>query len=131
MPVYTGSKGYISAQAKVGSGIVDSIFAGENAIHEPDMWRVFNGWRQKDGARTVPTMAYTATLTNGSNQAVLSGGATAKADFRAFQHVLIGRRLYIIEAIPDDTHLQISPIPDSGEAGSGLSVKKVPTLSPL
>src|SRR5262245_50064905 len=128
---YTGERGYISAQAKVGSGIIDSIFDGENAIHEPDGWRVFNGWKQIDPARTVPTMAYTATLTNGSNIAALSIGATAKTDFRAFQHVLIGRRLYVIEAVPSDLQLQISPTPDANEAGSGLSIKKVPALSPL
>lgn len=131
MPVYTGSRGYISAQAKVGQGIVDSLFAGENAVHEPDMWRVFNGWKQRDVARTVPTMSYTATLTAGSNIAALSVGATAKTDFRAFQHVLIGRKLFVIEAIPGDLQLQISPTPDASEAGSGQAVKKVPALSPL
>src|SRR5262245_5339224 len=131
MILYSGSAGYISAQQKVGVGVVDSIFAGENAIHEPDGWRVFNGWKQIDPARTVPTMAYTATLTNGSNIAALSGGATALTDFRAFQHVLIGRRLYVIEAIPGNTSLQISPTPDASEAGSGLAVKKVPALSAL
>ena len=110
---YTGERGYISAQAKVGSGIIDSIFAGENAIHEPDGWRVFNGWKQIDPARTVPTMAYTATLTNGSNVAARSVGATAKVDFRFAQHVLIGRRLYVIEAIPGNTQLQISPTPNA------------------
>ena len=128
---YTGSRGYISAQAKVGAGIIDSIFAGENAIHEPDMWRVFNGWKQIDPARTITTLGYTATLTNGSNIAALSGGATALADFRAFQHVLIGRKLFIIEAIPSNTSLQISPTPDSSEAGAGQAIKKVPALSPL
>jgi len=128
---YTGGKGYISAQPKIGAGIIDSIFAGENAIHEPDGWRVFNGWKQFDPARTVPTMAYTATLTNGSNIAALSAGATALADFRAFQHVLIGRRLYVIEAVPGDLQLRISPTPDANEAGSGLAVKKVPALSAL
>jgi hypothetical protein len=131
MPVYTGAQGYISAQPKVGQGIVESVFAGENAIHEPDGWRVFNGWRQFDAARTITTLGYTATLTNGSNIAALSGGATALTDFRAFQHVLIGRRLYVIEAIPSNTQLQISPTPDASEAGSGLSIKKVPALSPL
>jgi hypothetical protein len=89
---YTGERGHISAQAKVGAGIMYSIFAGENAIHEPDGWRVFNGWKQIDPARTITTLGYTATLTAGSNIAALSGGETALTDFRAFQHVLIGRR---------------------------------------
>jgi hypothetical protein len=131
MPVYTGQRGYISAQPKIGQGIVDSVFAGENAIHEPDGWRVFNGWRQIDGARTVPTLGYTATLTAGSHIAALSGGATALTDFRAFQHVLIGRKLFVLEAIPDNTHLQISPTPDASEAGAGQAIKKVPALSAL
>jgi hypothetical protein len=128
---YTGDRGYISAQAKVGAGIIDSIFAGENAIHEPDGWRVFNGWKQIDPARTITTLGYTATLTNGSNIAALSGGATALADFRAFQLCLINRKVYVIEAIPGNTSLQISPVPDASEAGSGLAIKKVPALSPL
>jgi hypothetical protein len=55
---YTGSRGYISAQAKVGTGIIDSVFAGENAIHEPDGWRFFNGRKQIDPARTVSALAY-------------------------------------------------------------------------
>jgi hypothetical protein len=76
---YTGQAGYISAQPKVGAGIVDSIFAGENAIHEPDGWRVFNGWKQIDPARTVPTLGYTATLTAGGNIATLAGGSGAPA----------------------------------------------------
>ena len=67
---YTGSRGYISAQAKVGDGIIDSVFAGENAIHEPDMWRVFNGWKQIDAARTITTLGYTATPTIGCDGCV-------------------------------------------------------------
>ena|SRR5688572_25800119 len=90
---YTDQAGYISAQPKVSQGIVDSIFAGENAIHEPDGWRVFNGWKQIDGARTLPTLCYTATLTAGSNLAALSGGAMALADFRAL------RRRAVISAL--------------------------------
>jgi len=78
---YTGERGYISAQAKVGAGIIDSVFAGENAIHEPDGWRAFNGWKQIAPARTIAKLGYTATLTAGSNIATLSGGATAFADF--------------------------------------------------
>src|SRR5262245_25409056 len=104
---YTGERGYISAQAKVGAGIIDLIFAGENAIHEPEGWRVFNGWKQIDPERTVPTLAYTSTLTAGSSIAALSGGATALADFRAFQHLLMGRKLSVIEAIPGNTQVQI------------------------
>ena len=107
--IYTGERGYISAQAKVGAGIIDSVFAGENAIHEPDGWRVFNGWKQIAPARTIAKLGYTATLTAGSNIAALSGGATALAGFRAFQHFLIGRKLFVVEATPGDIQLQISP----------------------
>jgi hypothetical protein len=131
MPIYTGQQGFISAQPKVGQGIVDSVFAGENAIHEPDGWRVFNGWRQMDAARTIVTLGYTATLAAGNNIATLSGGATALTDFRFAQHVLIGRKLFVIEAIPDNTHLRISPTPDASEAAAGQTIKKVPALSAL
>jgi hypothetical protein len=113
---YTGQRGYISARAKVGAGIIDSVFAGENAIHEPDGWRVFNGWKQIDAARTITTLGYTATLTAGGNIAALSGGATALVDFRDFQHFLIGCRLIVVEAIPGNTQLQISPTPDARRA---------------
>jgi hypothetical protein len=131
MPAYSGARGYISAQSKFGSGIVDSIFAGENAMHEPDGWRVFNGWRLRDAARPTPTLAYTATLTAGNNIAALSGGATALTDFRAFQHILIGRKLFCIEAVLSDTSIQITPTPVVSEAGAGQTIDKVPALSPL
>jgi hypothetical protein len=113
---YAGERRYISAQAKVGAGIIDSVFAGENAIHEPDAWRVFNGWNQIAPARTITKLGYTATLTSGSNIAALSVGATAKADFRFAQHVLIGCRLYVIELIPGNTQLRISPTADARRA---------------
>jgi len=37
-------------------------------------------------------------------------------DFRAFQHVLIGRKLFVIKAIPGDAQLRISPTPDARRA---------------
>jgi hypothetical protein len=126
---YTGQAGYISAQPKVGTGIVDSVFAGENAIHEPNGWRAFNGWGAADSARALPTMAYTATLTVGVNVVVLSGGATAKTDFRFAQHILLGRKLFVIEKIIADDRLQVSPAPDANSVG--VAIKKVPALSAL
>jgi hypothetical protein len=124
---YTGQAGYVSAQPKVGVGVAESVFAGENAIHEPTGWRAFNGWGAADAARSLVTMAYSATLNAGSNIAILSAGAAAKTDFRFSQHLLLGRKLYVIEAILADDRIQISPTPDSNSVG--VTIKKVPALS--
>lgn len=73
---YTGEGGYISAQAKVGAGVIESVFAGKNAIHEPDGWRVTRAPVQKlfDGMadttvnpRPVPRTLQGPYLTNAPN----------------------------------------------------------------
>lgn len=127
--LFSGSKGYIPSQPYIQNGIVDSVFAGENVIRDPQGWRVFGGWQDMNESRTPATYGYTANLTSGSNIAELSVGATAKTDFRARQHLLIGRKLYLIQRIVDDTHLQLSPTPN--ETLTGETVKKVFVLSAL
>jgi hypothetical protein len=129
--IFTGSKGYYPSQPFIQTGIVDTVFAGENCIQDPEGWRVFGGWEDQSENRTPATLGYTATLTAGNKIATLSGGATALTDFRARQHVLIGRKEFLIERILSDTSLRLSPTPTADEAGSGQTIQKVLVLSAL
>lgn len=127
--IYTGQRGHVPSQAKVGNGIPDTVFAGQNAIKEAWGWRAFGGWLDLNESRPASAPAYTITLTAGNNIGVCSGGATCKTDFRAGQHVLINRRLYLIERIPADDRLQLSPAPEVSAAAQ--TINRVPVISAL
>lgn len=127
--IFTGHRGYNPSLPKVGAGDPSFVFAGENAIREPYFWRVFGGWEDMEQTRPLVNPAYTISLTAGSKVGVCSGGATCKTDFRVGQHVVINRYLYLIEGIPADDRLQLSPAPEASAAGQ--TIYKVPVLSPL
>ncbi len=129
--LFTGSKGYFPAQPYIQNGIPDTLFAGENCIQDPEGWRTFGGWEDQNESRTLSALAYTATLTAGSKVVNLSAGSAAKTDFRARQHVLFGRNLFLIERIVSDSVVHISPVPTDDEAGSGQAIQKVLVLSAL
>lgn len=124
---YTGLAGYVPSQQKIGRGAPDSVFAGQNAIKETWGWRVYGGSQDQAETRAASSPAYTISLVAGQAEAVCSGGATCKTDFRVKQHVLIARKLYLIEAVPADDRLRLAPAPDV--TISGQTINKVPVLS--
>lgn len=126
---YTGRAGHIPSQPKVGDGIPDSVFAGLNAIKESYGWRAYGGSQDMSESRPASSPAYTISTTFGSPIAACSGGATCKADFRVGQHVVINRGLYLIEKIPADDQLQLSPTPDATAVGQ--VIYRVPVLSSI
>lgn len=127
--VYTGQRGHIPSQAKIGLGVPDSVFAGENAIREPWGWRVFGGWGDQSETRPASSPAYTISLTANNPVGVCSGGATCKTDFRVGQHIVVNRRLFLIEAILADDQMRLSPTPDVSAATQ--TIYRVPVLSSL
>lgn len=126
---YTGLAGYIPSQPKIGRGVPDSVFAGENAIKETWGWRTYGGSADQSETRAASAPVYTISLVSGQAEAICSSGATCKADFRVKQHVVIARKLYLIEAIPADDRLRLAPTPDV--TISGQTINKVPVLSPV
>lgn len=126
---YTGQRGYVPSQPKVGDGVPDTVFAGENAIMDPDGWRAYGGSQNMNESRPVSSPAYTISLTAGVAIGTCSGGATCKADFRVGQHVVANRRLYLIEKIPADDQLQLSPTPEVTAVGQ--TIYRVPVISSI
>lgn len=126
---YTGTRGYVPSQPKAGRGIPETVFAGQNAILESLGWRTYGGTQNQNETRPASAPAYTISLVAGQAEAVCSGGATCKTDFRVKQHVVIARKLYLIEAIPADDRLRLSPTPDVTIAGQAIN--KVPVLAAL
>lgn len=126
---FTFEAGYVPDQALIGQGLKGTIFAGEQVLLENGRLRV--AAPPLDISETTPltTYGYTATLVAGSEVATLSAGATARADIRSGQHVLIGTDLYLVKRVPTDLTLRISPKPTASIGG--LAVKFIPTLSAL
>jgi hypothetical protein len=71
-------------------------------------------------------MAYTASTSTSSDTVNLSGGATALTDFVPYQHVLIGRELYCILKILNNTQIIVGPRPTANAAG--VQVRRVPNI---
>lgn len=124
---YTGLAGYVPSQPKIGRGVPDTVFAGENAIKESSGWRAYGGSQDQAETRAASAPAYTISLVAGQAEAICSGGATCKANFRVKQHVVIARKLYLIEAVAADDRLRLAPTPDV--TISGQTINKVPVLS--
>ena len=107
--IYTFSEGYYPDQVLQGPGIPGSAYSGANAVFENNGYsRAFGGWGDVGETNAPDVEPYTAAVSLGSSNVVLSAGATATTDFVEFQHLLLGRQLHLIEQIVDDLNLVIS-----------------------
>jgi len=112
----------------LGQPVPGSCIAGENAIFEVAGYsRIFAGWLYFNEQNANELLAYTVSLTEGSQAAVFSGG-TPKNDFAPYQHVLFGDEVYLIQKI-DGLNITIDP-PASATA-SGVAVRRIPNLNAL
>lgn len=109
----------------LGVNVPGACIAGENVIFEAEGYsRVFGGWSDTGETNAAELMGYTAALTANSSNIVFSGGTPAN-DFAPYQHVLLGRELYLIQKI-DGVNAVIDP-PATATAAAA-EVRRVPNL---
>ena len=130
--LWTFKGGYHPDQTRTRGGIPGTVIAGEGVMFEDGGDpRTFGGWEDTAEDNAPDTLAYTATLDGTTDIVELSGGATATSDFNPYQHILLGRELYEILEIVDDTHIRVSPKPYQVPPQSGVAVAYVPNLHAL
>src|SRR5262245_12629425 len=127
--IWTIENGYVPDQPLFGRGLPGTVIGGEQVLIQGGRGRVAS--RPSDMAETAPTSTYgtTISLVAGSDIATFGGGATAKADFRHGQHVLIDNLLYLIKEVIDDTHLRIGP--KASATLNNKTLKSVPVIHEL
>jgi len=125
--VWTFENGFVTEQPAIGAGVPGTLAAGRNVFRDENgVLRVARAPLNITETLPTATLGYTATLTANSDLVALSGGATAKTDIIEFQHLLIGRELYLVQRVISDTQIQIAPTPTASAAAQ--TVKKVPVL---
>lgn len=118
---------YYPDQVLQGAGVPGTVIDGNNVVFENNGWnRAFGGWGDQHINNAPSTLAYTASTTADSPIVEFTAGALALTEWNEFQHVLLGRDLYLVETLIDDTHITVSPVPSA--TASGLAVKKTPNL---
>jgi hypothetical protein len=90
---------------------------------------MFGGTKNMNEANPAQVMGYTASTSSTSDTVNFSGGAVALTDFTPYQHILIGRELYCILKILNNTQIIVGPRPTANAAG--LPVRRVPNLNRL
>lgn len=109
----------------IGQYTEGTCFAGENVIFGADGYsRAFNGWLDMSETNANELMAYTASLTSGSPDITFSSGTPA-TDFAPYQHVLLGRQIYLIQKI-DGLNAVIDP--PASETDGVATVRRIPNL---
>jgi hypothetical protein len=110
----------------VGASIPGTCIAGQNVIFESEGYsRVFRGAFDIGETHANAVLGYTAATTSGNSTVVCAGGALL-TDCVPYQHILIGRELFLIQKITDNTHMVVSPTPS--DTVSGLTITQVPNL---
>lgn len=109
----------------LGQYVEGTCLLGENVIFEADGYsRTFAGWLDLSETNANELMGYTAGLTGGSPNITFSSGTPAN-DFAPYQHVLLGRELYLIQKI-DGLNAVIDPPARTSDAAA--QVRRVPNL---
>src|SRR5262249_40712757 len=126
---WTIENGYVTDQPLFGNGLPGTVVGGEQVLIQGGRGRI--AAPPADMSETAPTSTYgfTINLVAGNTTATFNAGATAKADFRAGQHILAGNILYLIKEVIDDLHLRLGPKPT--QTLNNQTVKSVPVIHAL
>lgn len=112
-----------------GEVLPGACIAGANAVFELDGFsRAIRGWGDQSETHAAQLLPYTASLaTNGT--ITFSAGATARADLRPYQHILLGRLIFEVQQVVDDLTVKVEPPPNAAE--TGVDVRLVTAINPM
>jgi len=113
----------------VGASIPGTCLFGQNAIFEESGYsRIFGSTKDISETHAAANLAYTAATTADSAIVTCAGGSLL-TDCVPYQHILIGRELYLIRKINSNTEMVVDPAPTATVAAA--TITQVPNLHPI
>jgi hypothetical protein len=119
-------EGHYPDQPLFAGGIPGTVYAGLNAVFEAGgVVRTFGGKLDISETYNSGNLAYTADLTAG-NDIITASGGTLLADIVAYQIILLGGVIYVVEEVLSNTQARVSPTP--AMSLSSQAIRRVPAL---